>query len=114
MFPAVILVNWTVSDTITVTEGEGVTVELLGEAFGLYASAITIGIVCAETVSTNVKSGKREILSSINMMLGTICAHCHPWPCLQPSLAETLTFHLEPSFTLQMWRPLKADPMAQL
>ena len=59
MFPAVILVNWTVSDPITVTEGEGVTAELFGEAFGLYASAIAIGVVCAETVSTNVKSGKR-------------------------------------------------------
>ena len=110
MFPAVILVNWTVSDPITVTEGEGVTVNLFGEAFGLYATAIAIGVVCAETVSTNVTSGKREILSSINMMLGTICAHYHPWSCLQPSLAETLTLHLEPSFSSQIWRPLKADP----
>ena len=59
MFPVVILVNWTVSDTINVTEGEGVTVHLFGEAFGLYANPITIGVVCAETVSTNVTSGKR-------------------------------------------------------
>ena len=59
IFPAEILVNWTVSDTITVTEGEGVTVELFGEAFGPYANPITIGVVCAETVSTNVKSGKK-------------------------------------------------------
>ena len=59
MFPAVIRVNWTVSDPITVIEGEGVTVELFGEAFGLYATPIAIGVVCAETVSTNVISGER-------------------------------------------------------
>ena len=59
MFPAVIFVNWTVSDPITVIEGEGVTVELFGEAFGFYATPIAIGVVCAETVSTVVTSGKR-------------------------------------------------------
>ena len=59
MFPAVILVNWTVSDPISVIEGEGVTVELLGEAFGSYATPIAIGVVCAEPVFTYVKSGKR-------------------------------------------------------
>ena len=59
MFPAVILVNWTVSDTITVIEGDVLTVEFFGEAFGLYATPITIGVVCTETVSTNVISGKR-------------------------------------------------------
>ena len=59
MFPAVILVNWTVSDPIAVNEGEGVTIELFGEAFGLYATPIAIGVVCAESAFTNVKSGKR-------------------------------------------------------
>ena len=59
MFPVVILVNWTVSDTITVTEGEGVIVELFGKAFGLYATPIAIGVVCAENVFTNVQSGKK-------------------------------------------------------
>ena len=59
MFPAEILVNWTASDPITVMEGEGVTVELFGEAFGLYATTIAIGVACAETVSTNVQSGKK-------------------------------------------------------
>ena len=59
MFPAVILVNWTVSDPISVIEGDVQTVELLGEAFGLYATPITIGVVCTETVFTNVLSGKR-------------------------------------------------------
>ena len=58
-FPAVIFVNWTVSDPISVIEGEGVTIELFGEALGLYATPIAIGVVCAETVSTNVTSGKR-------------------------------------------------------
>ena len=57
IFPAVILVNLTVSDTIAVIEGDVLTVELFGEAFGLYASTIAIGVVCAETVSTDVKSG---------------------------------------------------------
>ena len=59
ILPAVILVNWTVSDPITVIEGEGVTVELFGEAFGLYATPIAIGVVCVEAVSTKVNSGKR-------------------------------------------------------
>ena len=59
MFPAVIRVNWTVSDPITVIGGEGVTVELFGEAFGLYATPIAIGVFCAETVSTDVISGER-------------------------------------------------------
>ena len=59
IFPAVILVNWTVSDPISITEGDGMVVEVFGEAFGLYASTIAIDVVCAETVSTNVKSGKR-------------------------------------------------------
>ena len=87
MFPAVILVNWTVSDPITVIEGEGVTVELFGEAFGLYATPIAIGVICAETVSINVQSGKRmNPVKHFNMILGTICAHTtlglvcsHPW-----------------------------------
>ena len=59
MFLAVILVNWTVSDTISVIEGDVLTVEFFGEAFGLYAIPITIGVVCTETVSTNVISGMR-------------------------------------------------------
>ena len=87
MFPAVILVNWTVSDTITVTEGEVVTVELFGEAFGFYASTIAIGVVCAETVSTDVKSGKKINLFKhyagclVQLVhtttLGLVCSH--PW-----------------------------------
>ena len=86
MFPAVILVNWTVSDPISVIEGEGVTVELFGEAFGSYATPIAIGVVCTETISTNKRSGKRINSSSTSMMLvqfvhtttlGLVCSH--PW-----------------------------------
>ena len=61
MLTAVILVNWTVSDPISVTEGGGMVVELFGEAFGFYTTPIAIGVVCAETVSTNVKSGKNHL-----------------------------------------------------
>ena len=35
LFPLVVLVNWTVSQPIEVTEGEGVEVRLSGEAFGI-------------------------------------------------------------------------------
>ena len=44
------------------------------------------------------------------MIRGTICTHYHPWSCLQPSLAKTLTLQLDPSFTSQTWAALKADP----
>ena len=39
------------SGPIRVTEGDGVKVRLSGEAFGIYAYPIAIGVVCSETVA---------------------------------------------------------------
>ena len=47
---AVIEVNWT-SQSIKVTEGEGVKVRLNGTAFGLYANPVAIGVICSGTVA---------------------------------------------------------------
>lgn len=57
MFSAVVLIKWTISDAIKVTEGEGVEVTLSGEAIGIYANNIAIGVVCAETIATDVQPG---------------------------------------------------------
>ena len=47
---AVVQVNFTVSRAISVTEGA--VVRLSGEAFGIYANEIVIGVECSETTST--------------------------------------------------------------
>ena len=39
------------------TEGDNVTVSLSGEAFGIYANEIAIGVICAEVVATDVEPG---------------------------------------------------------
>ena len=57
LFSVVIEVNWTISETIEVTEGNGVEVSLTAQAFGLYANPIAIGVVCTETVITGEVSG---------------------------------------------------------
>ena len=41
-----------------VTEGDGVSVTLRGEAFGLYANPIEIGVICAEVQVTGVPAGR--------------------------------------------------------
>ena len=40
------------------TEGDGVSVTLRGEAFGLYANPIEIGVICAEVLVTGVAAGR--------------------------------------------------------
>lgn len=56
MLSAVVRVKWMVSEPITIEE-QGVTVELSGDAFGVYAYPISIGVVCGEAVATNVEAG---------------------------------------------------------
>ena len=49
------------------TEGDGVTVRLSGEAFGIYANPIAIGVICSETVAnvaTDLEPGMGTIASS--------------------------------------------------
>ena len=55
----VVQVNWTLSQIISVTEGE--VVRLRGEAFGIYANEIAIGVVCSETIATDVEPGMDTI-----------------------------------------------------
>ena len=57
MFSIVVLVNWTISQPINVTEGDGVILELLGAATGMYAKPIEIGVACAEVIATDVRPG---------------------------------------------------------
>ena len=60
----VVLINWTISEAIKVTEGEGVVLSLSGEAFGIYANPIAIGVICAETIATDVQPGIDTISST--------------------------------------------------
>ena len=39
------------------TEGDNVTVRLSGEAVGIYANPIAIGVICAEVIATDVVPG---------------------------------------------------------
>ena len=72
LFPLGIHVNWTLSEAVKVTEGDGVEVHLSAEAFGIYANPISIGVVCTEIVAnaaTDLDPGMGTILSNDNSML---------------------------------------------
>ena len=86
--PTVIEVSWIISEPIEVSEGEGAKVELFAQAFGLYATPIEIGVVCAEVIATGVPPGVDTISSSATLEHAIIyhSSSC----CLQPSLVETL------------------------
>ena len=85
--PTVIEVSWIISEPIEVREGEGVRLELFAQAFGLYATPIEIGVVCAEAI-VGVYPGANTI-SSTDSPKHAIIYHSSPI-CLQPSRAETL------------------------
>ena len=86
--PTVVEVSWINSKPIEVREGEGVRLELFAQAFGLYATPIEIGVVCAEVIATGVPPGADTISSSATLAHAIIyhSSSC----CLQPSLVETL------------------------
>ena len=63
----VIQVNWRVSRAILVTEGD--VVRLSGEAFGIYASEVAIGVECSETIATDVEPGMDTISGTDASML---------------------------------------------
>ena len=63
----VVQVNWTVSRAISVTEGD--VVRLRGEAFGIYANEIAIGVDCSETIATDVEPGMGTISGTDASML---------------------------------------------
>ena len=85
--PTVIVVSWIISELIEVMEGEGARLELFAQAFGLYATPIEIGVVCADVNTTGVPSGVDSISSS-DTLEHAIIYHTSPC-CLQPSLTET-------------------------
>ena len=65
LFPSPdIEVNWTISEPIEVTEGDGVEVSLRAEVFGVYANPVQIGVVCAPTQVTGVPAG-RELFQAL-------------------------------------------------
>ena len=69
MLSVVVRVNWTISQPINVTEGDGVEVRLSGEAFGIYANPIAIGVVCTESTAADVKPGMDATSSTELSML---------------------------------------------
>ena len=69
MLSIVVLVNWTISQPINVTEGDGIILELVGSAFGIYAKPIEIGVACAEVIATDVLPGMSTISSTDTKML---------------------------------------------
>ena len=85
--PTVVEVSWIISEPIEVREGEGVRLELFAHAFGLYATPIEIGVVCAEIIG-NVPPGA-DIISSTDTLEHAIIYHSSPI-CLQPTLTETI------------------------
>ena len=52
-----IKINWTISETIEVIEGDDVEVTLTAQAFGFYANPIEIGVICKEPSVTGAAAG---------------------------------------------------------
>jgi len=65
-----------------------VRLELFAQAFGLYATPIEIGVVCAEVIATGVPPGA-DTISSTDTLEHAIIYHTSPI-YLQPTLTETL------------------------
>lgn len=72
LLSAVVRVKWTMSEPIIVEEQEGVTLELSGEAFGVYAYPISwsVGVVCGEAVATNAEAGMHSLNFPVWIPLG--------------------------------------------
>ena len=75
--PTVIEVSWIISETIEVIEGARDPPELYAQAFGVYASPIEIGVVCAEVISTGVPPGVNTI-SNTDTLKRAIIYHSLP------------------------------------
>ena len=102
--PTAIEVSWIISEPIEVREGEGARLELFAKAYGLYATPIAIGVVCAEVIATGVPPGA-DTISSTDTLEHAIIYHSAPI-CLQPSLTETFLSSVEAHWCSQMLRPL--------
>ena len=75
--PTVIAVSWIISKPIEVREGEGVRLELFAQAFGLYATPIEIGVICAQVSVTGVPPGA-DTISSTDTLKHAIIYHSSP------------------------------------
>ena len=68
IFLIVVRVNWTISRVISVTEGD--VVRLRGEAIGILAIEVAIGVECSETIATDVEPGMDTIsVTDASMLL---------------------------------------------
>ena len=64
----VVQVNWTISRTLSVNEGD--VVILSGEAFGIYENEISVSVDCSETIATDVEPGMATIsVTDASMLL---------------------------------------------
>ena len=70
------------------TEGEINPPELFAQAYGIYATPIEIGVVCARVIVSGVPPGA-DTSSSTDTLKRAIIYHSSSI-CLQPSLTETL------------------------
>ena len=86
VFPTVIEVSWIISEPLEVTEGERDPLELFAQAFGVYASHIEIGVVCAGVIVAGVPPGVNTISNTGTLEHAGI--YHFSSICLQPSLAE--------------------------
>ena len=66
----VVQVNFRTSVAISMTEGMYAVVRLRGEAFGIYADEVAIGVDCSETIATDVEPGMGTIsVTDASMLL---------------------------------------------
>ena len=120
-FLPVIIVNWTISQSINVTEGEGVEVRLSGEAFGPYDNPISIGVVCIESISTGVEPGMDNVSSTETMQhtIVPVVLYVYSYTtlstcCLQHSPAKTTTSQMERRFTSWILSAVQASHLHNL
>ncbi len=81
--PTVVEVSWIISEPIEVREGERDPPELVAQVFGVYASPIEIGVVCAEVIATGVPPGA-DTISSTDTLEHAIIYHTSPFVCSLP------------------------------
>ena len=86
--------------------------ELFAQVFGVYASPIEIGVVCAGVNGVDVPPGM-DTISSTDTLEHAIIYHTSPY-CLQPSLTETLLSQVEAHWSSQMLGPLDLIQIIEL
>ena len=80
------------------TEGQGVEVTLSGEAVGVYANPIAIGVVCAETIATDVEPGTSASIACFVRLVAVIDLHA----CITTTCFSFLCVYSFPRHRLQL------------